>query len=60
MARSQPTHGFRIGQSVRHAKFGEGVILKLEGTGTDARARINFGAAGTKELLIGMAKLSAA
>ena len=64
--REEPLHtaqsvgGFSVGQTVRHAKFGEGVILKLEGTGTDARARINFGAAGTKELLIGMAKLSAA
>jgi DNA helicase-2/ATP-dependent DNA helicase PcrA len=57
---AQSVGGFSVGQNVRHAKFGEGVILKLEGTGADARARINFGAAGTKELLLGMAKLSAA
>jgi DNA helicase-2/ATP-dependent DNA helicase PcrA len=31
-------HGLRRGQSVFHTKFGEGVILTLEGSGTDARA----------------------
>ena len=36
--RSQPSHGFRVGQSVRHAKFGEGVVINLEGSGDDARA----------------------
>jgi DNA helicase-2/ATP-dependent DNA helicase PcrA len=52
--------GFRIGQSVRHAKFGEGVIENLEGGGRDARARINFGAAGVKWLDLGVAKLEPA
>lgn len=59
-ARTQNTHGFRIGQSVRHAKFGDGVIVKLEGSGQDARAKINFGPHGVKELLLAVAKLSAA
>ncbi|CAN5244639.1 UvrD-helicase domain-containing protein [soil metagenome] len=49
--------GFRVGQSVRHAKFGEGVILGLEGGGDDARAQVNFGSAGTKWLALGIAKL---
>ncbi|CAN5150187.1 UvrD-helicase domain-containing protein [soil metagenome] len=49
--------GFRIGQTVRHAKFGEGVILGLEGGGSDARAQVNFGSAGTKWLALGIAKL---
>jgi DNA helicase II / ATP-dependent DNA helicase PcrA len=53
-------HGFRVGQSVRHARFGEGVIVNLEGSGTDARARINFGPQGLKELALGIAKLEAA
>jgi len=45
---------------VRHARFGEGVIVRLEGSGTDARARINFGAQGVKELLLSIAKLETA
>jgi DNA helicase-2/ATP-dependent DNA helicase PcrA len=57
---SQTVHGFRVGQSVRHARFGDGVIIRLEGSGDDARAKINFGAQGVKELLLAVAKLSAA
>jgi DNA helicase-2/ATP-dependent DNA helicase PcrA len=52
--------GWRIGQSVRHAKFGEGVVVNLEGAGQDARAQINFGAAGMKWLALSVAKLEAA
>ncbi len=51
---------FRIGQSVVHAKFGEGVIVNLEGRGNDARAQINFGRQGMKWLALGIAKLEAA
>ena len=40
-AKSAP-HGLRSGQSVFHTKFGEGVILTLEGQGDDARAQVNF------------------
>ena len=57
---TQSLHGFRVGQSVRHAKFGEGVIVKLEGNGSDARAKINFGPHGMKELALAIAKLEAA
>jgi DNA helicase-2/ATP-dependent DNA helicase PcrA len=56
----QEKNGYRIGQTVRHARFGEGVIIRLEGSGTDARAKINFGPHGIKELLLAVAKLSAA
>ena len=52
--------GWRIGQGVRHAKFGEGIIINLEGGGQDARAQINFGAAGMKWLALSVAKLEAA
>ncbi|MEN3364465.1 MAG: ATP-dependent helicase UvrD/PcrA, partial [Burkholderiales bacterium] len=34
--------GWRIGETVAHAKFGEGVIIKIEGGGS-MRAHINFG-----------------
>ena len=51
---------FRIGQTVVHAKFGEGVIVNLEGNGDDARAQINFGRQGMKWLALGIAKLEPA
>jgi DNA helicase II / ATP-dependent DNA helicase PcrA len=52
-------HGLRVGQSVRHVKFGDGVVVRLQGNGTDERAQINFGAFGMKELLLSVAKLEA-
>jgi DNA helicase II / ATP-dependent DNA helicase PcrA len=50
--------GLRTGQAVFHTKFGEGVILTLEGRGADARAQINFGRHGMKWLALGIAKLT--
>jgi len=55
--RSGSGKGYRIGQGVRHAKFGEGIIVNLEGGGEDARAQINFGGAGMKWLALSIAKL---
>jgi len=49
--------GWRIGETVSHARFGEGVIVTIEGGGGDTRARINFGAAGMKVLDLSVAKL---
>jgi len=51
--------GFRIGQNVRHSKFGYGVIVAAEGGGNDAKLCINFGDAGVKWLLMSVAKLEA-
>jgi DNA helicase II / ATP-dependent DNA helicase PcrA len=51
-------HGLRSGQSVFHTKFGEGVIVTLEGSGPDARAQVNFGRHGLKWLLLAVAKLT--
>ena len=51
--------GWRIGQSVQHAKFGQGVIVSAEGSGSDARLQINFGRAGMKWLALEYAKLTA-
>ena len=50
--------GLRVGQSVFHNKFGEGVILTLEGQGADARAQVNFGRHGLKWLALSVAKLT--
>jgi len=55
-----PGHGFRIGQSVLHPKFGQGVIVNAEGSGTDARLQINFGKQGMKWLALEYAKLTSA
>jgi DNA helicase-2/ATP-dependent DNA helicase PcrA len=50
--------GLRVGQSVFHTKFGEGVIITLEGQGDDARAQVNFGRHGAKWLALSVAKLT--
>ncbi|MGJ8669121.1 MAG: DNA helicase II [Oceanococcus sp.] len=49
--------GLKLGQHVNHSKFGEGVILRFEGEGARARVEVNFAAAGSKWLLLDMAKL---
>ena len=57
-AKENNTLGYRMGQSVTHAKFGAGVIVKLEGSGEDTRAYINFGTkVGIKCLALNIAKL---
>jgi DNA helicase II / ATP-dependent DNA helicase PcrA len=52
------THGIQVKQKVFHAKFGEGTVLTLEGSGDDARAQINFPRHGTKWLALSVAKLT--
>jgi DNA helicase-2/ATP-dependent DNA helicase PcrA len=51
--------GLRLGQRVRHAKFGDGVVLNLEGQGANARVQVNFERQGTKWLMMGYANLEA-
>ena len=51
---------WRIGQSVRHAKFGLGIIIDAEGRGADARVQVNFRDAGVKWLALDYARLEAA
>jgi DNA helicase-2/ATP-dependent DNA helicase PcrA len=48
----------RPGQSVFHNKFGEGVVVSLDGGGADARAQVNFGRHGLKWLALAVAKLT--
>jgi DNA helicase-2/ATP-dependent DNA helicase PcrA len=50
--------GLKVGRSVFHTKFGEGVVMTLEGSGADARAQINFGRHGLKWLALAIAKLT--
>ena len=49
--------GLHVGQAVSHAKFGDGIILNLEGQGGGARVQVNFENAGSKWLMVDMAKL---
>ncbi len=58
MAAQRSEGGLRIGQTVFHGKFGEGVIVTLEGSGNDARAQVNFGRHGAKWLALAIAKLT--
>ena len=57
-ARAADAPGLRSGQSVFHNKFGEGVVITLEGSGAEARAQVNFGRHGLKWLALAVAKLT--
>ena len=56
--RQPPSHGLKAGTNVFHAKFGEGRVQMLEGTGDDARAQVNFTRHGVKWLALSVAKLT--
>lgn len=48
---------YKLGQHVRHEKFGEGVVLQVDGDGAQERVQINFATAGMKWLMLSYAKL---
>ena len=52
-----PPPGMRLGARVRHGKFGEGVVLNVEGNGPHARVQVNFEQQGTKWLMMQYANL---
>ena len=56
-AQEQSEDGYKMGQRVMHAKFGEGVVLNHEGSGAQARLQVNFSSAGSKWLMLAYAKL---
>ncbi|MXZ95403.1 MAG: DNA helicase PcrA [Acidimicrobiaceae bacterium] len=49
--------GLKVGDDVRHAQWGEGVILNIEGAGDDAQASVRFPTVGEKQLLLSWAPL---
>ena len=53
----QAVGGLRLGQRVRHGKFGEGIVLSCEGAGAHARVQVNFEDAGAKWLVMSYANL---
>ena len=46
-----------VGNVVKHIRFGTGEVMKIEGTGGDIKAEINFQHGGVKKLLLRFAKL---
>ncbi|HXI11316.1 MAG TPA: UvrD-helicase domain-containing protein [Thermoanaerobaculia bacterium] len=46
------------GSRVRHEQFGDGVILRMEGSGGDAKLTVYFDRAGTKKFIAKFAKLT--
>ncbi|GFO73154.1 DNA helicase II/ATP-dependent DNA helicase PcrA [Bathymodiolus japonicus methanotrophic gill symbiont] len=48
---------YQLGQRVRHEKFGEGVVLQVDGEGSQERVQINFANVGMKWLMLSYAKL---
>ncbi len=46
-----------IGQRVQHKKFGEGMVIDLEGSGARARVQVNFDEHGSRWLMLSVAKL---
>ena len=58
LSQLEDTEGeIRLGQQVRHKKFGDGVVLNYEGAGAHARVQVNFESAGTKWLVMSYANL---
>ncbi|ACT05080.1 DNA helicase II [Dickeya chrysanthemi Ech1591] len=56
---SQSDTGYKLGQRVRHAKFGEGTIVNVEGSGEHCRIQVAFAGQGIKWLVAAYARLEA-
>jgi DNA helicase-2/ATP-dependent DNA helicase PcrA len=48
----------KLGQHVRHASFGDGIVIDAEGAGAHARVQVNFENAGAKWLVVAYANLT--
>ena len=49
--------GLRAGDHVRHAQFGEGVVVSAQRTRTDTEVVVAFDGAGVKKLLLSFARI---
>ncbi|WP_028485689.1 DNA helicase II [Thiomicrorhabdus chilensis] len=49
--------GYQIGDRVIHAKFGEGIVLSIQGSGDHASVNVHFDEVGSKWLVMAYAKL---
>ena len=52
--------GLRVGETVVHAKWGEGVVIDIQGEGEKAEARVRFPSVGEKHLALSLAPLKRA
>ncbi|MHB8678204.1 MAG: DNA helicase II [Rudaea sp.] len=52
------TMPLKLGQHVRHASFGDGIVIDAEGAGAHARVQVNFENAGAKWLVVAYANLT--
>jgi DNA helicase-2/ATP-dependent DNA helicase PcrA len=52
-----PESGFRLGARVRHARYGLGVVLRVEGVGEDAKLTVSFPGFGQKKFVAKYAQL---
>ncbi len=59
-SKSEEDTGLFVGQRVSHNKFGSGVVLNLEGQGSQSRVQVNFESAGSKWLMASLANLQSA
>ena len=50
--------GLQEGMKIEHQRFGLGTVLKIEGTGENAKATVEFVHSGTKQLLLKYAKFT--
>lgn len=50
--------GLQEGMKIEHQRFGRGTILKIEGTGENTKATVEFVHSGTKQLLLKYAKFT--
>lgn len=54
---SDPSAGdLREGSTIEHQRFGVGTVIKIEGTGENTKATVQFRNVGTKQLLLKFAK----
>jgi len=53
-----PAVGLPLGKSVSHAKFGQGVVLAVEGSGAHTRVQVRFSEHGIKWLVLAYANLT--
>ena len=51
------SHALCEGMTIEHQRFGIGVVLRVEGTGENEKATVEFRNAGTKQLLLKFAKI---
>jgi len=58
--RTETDTGLFVGQCVNHARFGDGIVLNLEGQGAQSRVQVNFEDVGSKWLIASMANLQSA